>query len=243
MATVFEVSGPMAMFRKPYTTTSSVSYAFPPPTAIAGLICAIVGISHSNLEKREGYRALYWEKLSGTRVSIAIKNPLSWLWQTINFSNLKEPQKNLHIQVKHQFVANPRYRIYVAEGLEESLLHFLKQGSFIYTPYLGVAYGLANIEFIGCFDEIPLKDETGLNRPIAVDTVVPGIEGVKLDVIQSGGAYKEVVPFRMDESRQLLETISVFYQVSTNKKIVLKEQGDLHVSRCGDDQVAWFPQW
>ena len=38
MAVVFEVSGRMAMFRKPYTTTSSISFAFPPPSAIAGLI-------------------------------------------------------------------------------------------------------------------------------------------------------------------------------------------------------------
>jgi hypothetical protein len=31
VATVFEVTGPVAMFRKPYTTTSAVSFAFPPP--------------------------------------------------------------------------------------------------------------------------------------------------------------------------------------------------------------------
>ncbi|MGB4656082.1 MAG: CRISPR-associated protein Cas5, partial [Bacillota bacterium] len=46
--TVFEASGPIAMFRKPYTTTSSVSFAFPPPTAIAGMIAAIIGIPNGS---------------------------------------------------------------------------------------------------------------------------------------------------------------------------------------------------
>lgn len=43
MALVFDITSEYAMFRKFYTTTSSISYPFPPPTAIGGLIAAIIG--------------------------------------------------------------------------------------------------------------------------------------------------------------------------------------------------------
>ncbi len=236
MAVVFEISGPMAMFRKPYTTTSSVSFAFPPPTAMAGLVCAIVGIPHGSDGK--GCSASYWRELKGTRVALAFRNPVSWLCQAVNFSNSKEPQKNPRTQVKHQFVANPCYRVYVAGGLEERLRSYLEQGAFAYTPYLGVAYALGDIEYMGSFGEHPVDD-----GPVAVDTVVPWSEGMQVDVLQSGGAFKELVPFRMDETRRLQESVTVLYATSPEKKIVLKERGRLHVSRCGGDVVAWFSAW
>ena len=46
MAVMFDCSSDMALFRKPYTTTSSVSFAFPPPSAIAGLVSAIIGLDN-----------------------------------------------------------------------------------------------------------------------------------------------------------------------------------------------------
>lgn len=236
MAVVFEISGSMAMFRKPYTTTSSVSFAFPPPTAVAGLLCAVVGISHNS--DSSACFASYWGELEGTRMALAIRNPVSWLRQAVNFSNIKEPQKNPRTQVKHQFVANPRYRIYVSGGLEERLRSFLDRGSFVYTPCLGVAYALADINYLGNYEERAVDD-----GPISVDTVVPWDDGMEVDVLQSGGAFKELMPFRMNETRRLLESSTVLYSTSLKKRIVLEERGRLHVSRCGDDVVAWFPAW
>lgn len=122
MATVFEVHGPIAMFRKPYTTTSAVSFAFPPPTAVAGMIAAIVGIGNGS--ELDATNADYWSYMKGTRVSVRIASRISWRKHSVNFSNTKDPQKNPRIQVKHQFVGLPRYRIYVSGGLEERLRAF-----------------------------------------------------------------------------------------------------------------------
>lgn len=236
MAVVFEVSGRMAMFRKPYTTTSSISFIFPPPTAIAGLICAIVGIGHGC--DGTACAASYWSELKGTRISLALRKPTSWLRQTVNFTNVKEPQKNPHIQVKHQFVANPCYRLFVAGSLEERLDSYLKRGCFTYTPCLGVAYAIADIVYGGSYQELDVED-----NPLTIDTVVPWNETIQLDVLGSGGIFKEVVPFRMDEKRQLLESTTVFYSASPVERIKLKNRGSAHVSRCGNDVVSWFPAW
>ena len=53
---------------------------------------------------------------------------VKWKKHSLNFSNTKNPQDNPRIQVKHQFVGSPRYRIYVTGQLEERLREFLESG-------------------------------------------------------------------------------------------------------------------
>lgn len=236
MATVFEASAAIAMFRRPYTTTSSVSYPLPTPTAVAGLIAAITGLS-SGCEKR-GFSAQYWQQLRGTRIAIQMLAPLKWHTETINFWNVKNPAKSPHIQVKHQFISRPRYRFYVHGSLEEELKRHLTQGTFVYTPYLGVAYAVADLRYCGHY---PWKQIT--LEEVAVSTVVPYIGNLELDVVKSGGAFRERIPYRLTQDRALVETLPIFYQTDPDKKLQLIKWGELDVTRCGEDIVAWFPEW
>ena len=235
LPTVFEISGRMAMFRKPYTTTSSVSFPFPPPTALAGMIAAIVGIPNGAGEK--GFKADFWKKMEGTRIALRILHPISWQRETINFWNVKEPQKNPHIQVRHQFLSNSKYRVFVDGTLSRALKEKLVEGSFVYTPYLGVAYALSKLEYLGDFYG------EGCHLPKKVNTVVPLLNGVEINVLESGGVFREDVPFSMDTNRGLKQSIPVLYSASPEKDIFLKNQGDLDVQKCGSDVVAWFPAW
>jgi len=236
MPVVFDVSGQMAMFRKPYTTTSSISFAFPPPTAIAGLISGIVGISNGSND--DGCNAKYWESLIGTKVSVALLSDISWMWHAINFWNVKQPQKSPHIQVKHQFVINPKYRIFVDGGIEDKLRCMLEKDSFKFTPYLGTAYAIANVVYIGQFSSQSLTEDE-----VFVDSVVPWNEKVRiLNILDVGGTFKEEMPFKMDVTRKFIESIEVLYSPSPQKKLLInKGAGD--VTKCGDDVVAWFPRW
>ena len=238
MATVFEISGQMAMFRKPYTTTSSVSFAFPPPTAIAGLISGVIGISNNSDD--DACNSSFWESLKGTKVSLSILSGLKWMRHAVNFWNVKNPQTSPHIQVKHQFLLNPRYRIYVEGGLESRLREKLEKGYFVYTPYLGVAYALADISYIGNYKCEPVE-EGGF---LTLDTVIPWQEDLSLcKIVETGGVFKEQVPFKMDSKRTLLQSIAVLYPPSPTSKLSLKERGGMDVSRCGKELVAWFPEW
>jgi len=235
LPTVFEISGRMAMFRKPYTTTSSVSYPFPPPTALAGMIAAILGYDNGASEK--GWNAFFWRKMKGTQVALRIMNSVSWRSETINFWNVKEPQKNPHIQVKHQFLRDPRCRIYVRGSLERELDSILSRGHFIYTPYLGVAHALCDVKYLGNFEE----EDCAL--PAEVNTVIPFQGDVKVDIAASGGIFRELVPFSMDEARTLKRSMVVLFQLSPGRKIVIEEKGDVEIAKCGEDVVAWFPAW
>lgn len=242
MSVIFDCSSSLAMFRKPYTTTSSVSFAFPPPTAVAGLIGAIVGLDNGSTQ--DASSALYWGQFSGTSIAVSIRKPIRWLRAALNFWNVKNPQSSPHIQVKHQFVASPQYRIYVKGSMENTLRQRLENESFVYTPFLGVAYALASVDYVGHCDDIPV--ETGA---VCIDSVVPWNNaescGIELNLSGSTKLFKEIVPLRLSEKRALIESVNVLY--SNLGQVALKQRGELNVTRClargMEDVVAWFPEW
>jgi CRISPR-associated protein Cas5h len=237
MPLVFDVYGSMAMFRKSYTTTSSVSFPFPPPTAIAGLLGAIAGFeSGSSLGAS---RSGLWDRMGGTRVALRILRQGTVSSHSTNFWNTKDPNKNPRIQVKHQFIFSPRYRIYVNGELERILRPHLENGTFVFTPFLGVAYALAEISYIGYFR----GEKVETDEKIPVDSIIPWQEGMVLDVIASGGAFRERMPFEMDNERALKKVVDVLYSPSPDKKLYLLEKGEIDVSRCDNEIVAWFPYW
>lgn len=240
MVLVFDVSAELAMFRKPYTTTSLISFPFPPPTAVAGLVGAIVGFDHG--AARGSWRADFWRHLSGTQIALGFKKAPSLVTTAVNMIKFKSPSGDMseHIQAKHQLLKKPAYRIYLRGGaVYPELKKRLAKGEFVYTPYLGAAWALADVVYGGEFAE---EEITGENT--WVNTVVPLAGGVKVDVLRSGAVHRELVPFRLDEERRLKETINVVYQDFQNEGCLwLKEKGKLPVSQVGTERVAWFAPW
>lgn len=236
MALAFDIAGPIAMFRRPYTTTSSVSFPFPPPTAVAGLLAAIVGIANGSHEKP--YNAQYWEQMEGTQIALSIRHPIAWYSSTLNFWNVKEPQKNPHIRVKHQFVKNPCYRIYVSDGIEKVLCNYLQKGTFVYTPFLGTAYAIAEITYQGEFIKKPVVE-----KRIALSSVLPLLPQnvVDFNIESTKGMFRDKYPFRLTNQRAFYESITVLYPAA--EKIYLNEWEGLDVSLYGDEYIAWFPPW
>lgn len=250
MALVFDVSADIAIFRKAYTTTSQASFAFPPPTAAAGLICAIAGIEHHDAAGTK--LAAFWDSLRGTRIAIGIRRPVRWLATAVNLLKFKSNNGSLseHIQSRHQFLKKPAYRIYVDGGSVYNLLkERLENQEFVYTPFLGVAYALADIQYRGEYPLLPL-DDTGL----CIDTILPDYPGLVVDFHRSISIYRDVIPFQLDEKRNLQGTVGVFYTEVLERHAVgigisrlyhpapiwLKSPGSVDISRVDNDHVAWF---
>lgn len=243
MVLVFDVEGDMALFRKPYTTTSMVSYPFPPPTALAGLIAAIVGINHNASEVAKN--AQFWDFMQDMQVAVSLRSPIRWMntavnlmkYKTTNAANMSE-----HIQVKHQLVKNPCYRVYVRGGnLYTQLKKYLERNEFVYTPYLGSAYALADIYYQGEYQEKTVDNNAGFH------TLLPAYEGVEVDVVRSGSIFSETIPARMSSQRRLMETVMVYYTRSDKENeaplIFLRQQGQLETSEINGERVAWFNAW
>lgn len=246
MVLVFNVTADMAMFRKAYTTTSQVSYPFPPPTAVAGLAAAIAGLEHGAGE--DSRNAMYWEELRGTRIGIALKRPVQWFSTSVNLLKFKTSNGQLgeHIQSKHQYLKQPGYTIFISGGaIYAALKHRLERGEFVYTPFLGTAYAIADIEYIGEFQETILTD-----FPVWIDTIVPDCDDLQVDVIRSGGLQRERVPYKMTPSRELYQTVGVLYAEpemfsagQPGPPIWINAGSQLTLSRVHNHQVAWFEPW
>ncbi len=232
MATVFEVSAPIGMFRTPYTTTSSVSYPFPPPTAVAGMIGAILGIDHG--ASKHGTYALYWKEMKGTQIAIQIMNQVKFMRTGINFWNTKSRKLNDRTQIKHIFLKNPRFRIFVQGSLENRLDHALKEGISHFPVYMGVAYAIAQCAYLGRFQPFPSEDRTSIDSVIPLIGLAPDI-----DMEKTKSLNQTLVPFKMDETRKLISTCNVLYR---------QEQGSItliHPIPKGIQQIAgswivWF---
>lgn len=241
MVLVFDVEGDIALFRKPYTTTSMVSYPFPPPTALAGLIAGIIGVNHRAAE--DAKNAYFWDKMQDVQVAISLRRPIRWINTAINLMKFKTPNANMseHIQVKHQLVKKPRYRIFVRGGsIYEALRGKLEKGEFIYTPCLGAAYALADIHYQGEYPDKVAHIEQGIH------TIVPAYEGLELDVVRSGSVFSEQVPMEMSVKRHLLDTVMVYYTLPGKNElplVFLRKPGELQTSEVNGERVAWFHAW
>jgi len=248
MVLVFDVWSDVAMFRKPYTTTSQVSFAVPPPTALAGLVAAIVGIDHGAHIK--SHRSDFWTAMKGSRLAFNILQPIQWYSTALNLLKFKTPNGDIteRIQSKHQMLKKPRYRVYFQGGIIYSeLKRRLEKDEFVFTPYLGVAYALANISYLGEY-----SCETVDEVATWVDSVVPLYNDVQIDVLKGRGLHKEKVPFQMNSERELQRTVTVIYpeivkddRIENNydNRIWLKNKGQLEICQVGKERVAWFERW
>lgn len=149
---VFEVCGEYAQFKKPYSPMSPVSYPFPPPTAVLGMLGAIAGYA-----KTDYHELLGWQSV---RVGVRLLKPVRVYRAAINLLQTKDgtdayfrPRagQNTHTQVPYEFLREPAYRLYVT-GLEPEAARCLKDnlstGRTVYTVTLGLASCLADVHWV-----------------------------------------------------------------------------------------------
>jgi len=172
---VFDVWAEYAHFRKFYTTTSPLTFSFPPRTALCGLISAIVGF------EKEGNEYLKYFSFEESFIGVRILNPVKKVMIAQNLIHtkpgiVKGPGMNLitlRAQIRFEYLKSPKFRIYFAyTGNEERLLNLLKNLSkhkSVYTPVLGLSENIANYEYIGEYD----FNVNTSNNYISVNSVIP----------------------------------------------------------------------
>lgn len=213
-AVVFDLWGPLAVYRKFYTNTSILSYAFPPPTAVKGLVGAFLGMM----------RIQYGRELRDMQVAVSLCHPVKKLYTTINYVSTKEGNTLLNggrTQIPTEIIKDPYYRIYLRnmpENRKEQLVELLANHCSIFTPYLGTSEMLANFQFVG---EYPIEDKVS-DDPVFVNSIVPVEVIVPSLLTQYGNRLgKERIPLLMDEYKQTLYYIDVAFDMGA-KPIPIK---------------------
>ncbi|MBC7333389.1 MAG: type I-B CRISPR-associated protein Cas5 [Actinobacteria bacterium] len=209
---VFSLFGDLGHFRKFYTTSSPLTFSFPPPPTIQGILGAICGI------EKEKYLKVFSRKRC--RVALRIINPVVKTRIGINLINTKGDfwvpvQKGSHkprTQIRTEFVKNPCFRIYVVH--EDSCIFNLltdniKNHKTVYTISLGLSELLADIDYVGVFRWKINGGTVNINSVLPLD----GEAGIVKIQFEKGKRYfKERVPIVMTENRIVEEYADVVFE-------------------------------
>lgn len=210
---IFDVFGDYAHFKKYYTTSSPLTFAIPPRTAIIGLISAIIGKA-----KEEYLEVMTKDK---AEVAIRIINPIEKIRMGINLINTKDGhwvpvrRKNHEprTQIRFEFLRNPKFRIYFSHCNSEiynNLKEFLENHKSFYTPYLGISELICDFEFI---EESEVEEKLDEKNFINVNTVVPLDIVESFDLEEGKSYYKEKIPTEMKPGRVVEEYREIIYEI------------------------------
>jgi CRISPR-associated protein Cas5h len=149
--TVFDIFAGFAHFKRPYTTTSPVSFPIPSKPTLYGMMGAVIGLD------KDHYLEHFYNR--EVRVGIKIINPLNKIYIAENLINTKEgfARFKTHTQIKIEFLKNVAYRIYVSHPDKEianTLLQNLREHKSHYTFSMGLSECIGNFKFVGNFDSI-----------------------------------------------------------------------------------------
>ncbi|MGQ9679044.1 MAG: type I-B CRISPR-associated protein Cas5b [bacterium] len=208
---VFDIWGDYAHFRKFYTTTSPLTFSFPPPSTIAGILGAIYGTT----KETNQYLKLFVTDEVG--IGVQIINSVKKIRMGLNLIDTTEDKHwrpKVRTQVRTEFVKDPRYRIFFYHpdtSISNAISNSLKEHKAVYTVSLGLSELLANFCYVG---EYQATHHT--NPPQAVEILTPIVEenivprGVE---IESGKRYiKELMPIKMNSDRIVEQYAEVIFQ-------------------------------
>jgi|UniRef100_A0A7C1NZV6 CRISPR-associated protein Cas5h len=150
---LFSVRGTFAHWRKWFTTTSALTYSFPPRTAVIGMVGAILGVPRSELAKRFPAQV--------TRIAVCplrpiVKDRLPEKWRqgppTLDKGRFRAAKMIEPFQENLEVIRRPHYRVvfwHRDERLMNELRERLQQKRWVYSPCMGIMGFLADIEWEG----------------------------------------------------------------------------------------------
>jgi CRISPR-associated protein Cas5h len=209
----FDIYGDYAHFRKFYTTTSPLTFSFPPPPTIAGILGAIYGS-----DKNEYLRIFDYDSC---KTALRIINPIKKMRISINLINtkdnkyfqlLKKKNHEPRIQVRTEFIKNPFFKIYVChenESIFNALSQSIKEHRCVYSIALGLSELLADFKFAGVYEAEQIKNELAeLSTPILASNIVNN----GLAIESNKKYFKERMPIKMNHARVIEMYDDVIYE-------------------------------
>lgn len=217
---VFDIWGDYAHFRKFYTTSSPLSFSFPPPSTIAGILGAIYGSDKNTNEYLKDFGNMK------CKVALRILSPIKKIRMGINLletrgRNLRLPLSDANYaprtQIRTEFVKEPAYRIYVGNennDIFDKLCKKVIEHKSVYTVSFGLSELLADFKYVDIYNskEISNGDLVELFTPIAITNLI--LDGLE---IETGKKYfKEKMPIIMNPERVIEKYDDVIFEPDGN---------------------------
>jgi CRISPR-associated protein Cas5h len=207
-ALVFDIWGDYGHFRKYFTTSSPLTFSFPPKTAVYGIVGAILGLN------KDEYLKYFQDKCC--KVAIKIINPVKKTRIPINYIDTKAAVDMSKIknrtQVNLEVLKDCKYRVYINHennDIYNRLKEMLSNKKCQYNVCLGLSEFLANFSFIGEFDVRQVKDNS---KVIDIDTIIPFKDDINIKIEEGREYLKDTVYNEMNENREITEFVTVLYE-------------------------------
>jgi len=206
---VFELWGDYGHFRKFYTTSSPLTFSFPPPSTVAGILGAVYGAG------KEEYLRLFGEEKC--RIAVGIRKAIKKTRIGINLIDTKKSWWNVfqnRTQIRTEFVKEPLYRIYLTHqdaAIFNRLAEKLAKHQTTFTVSLGLSELLADWRYLGVFE----AKANAADQAVEISSVIPADKITpKGFVIEAGRKYfKERMPLMMDSQRVVQRWDEVIFEV------------------------------
>lgn len=243
---IFQVRGQFAHWRKWFTTTSPLTYSFPPRTAVVGMVGAILGKQREKVAEDL--------KLSDTRIAVCPLRPiqkdrLPQKWrQTPPYirSGKFDPEKmDESFQANLEVIRHPHYRIvfwHRNEQFMQELAKRLKEKRWFYPPYLGILGFLADVEWES--EDIAEECETD---QAAIHSVLPLSESMaqRIDLSDSDAYIREErIPYDVLPGRRFRHLDLVYISRNATPLVIRAQKGEFpsFVLQKGKWQGVFFEQ-
>ncbi len=204
----FDVWGDYAHFKKFHTTASPLTFSMPPPTAVAGMIGAILGM------KPGEYQKLVNEYM---RLAIGIRSKIRKTRMGINWIDTKKAKMLNRIsgrtQIMVEYLREPRFRIYALvsrSDLHYRLREMLVEHKSHYTIYLGISECIAGFTYVGEFDVVSTGSGfSEVNSSIPIGILTEDFGSVKFESDRRYARERMPVRMRSDRVVELYEDIVI----------------------------------
>ncbi len=203
---VFDISGKYGMFKKPYSPLSPVSFPVPPPTAVYGLIGAMMGLSKDE----------YLEKVQrdGFRLAIGLRSEVKRYRAGLNLlksdgSITKFTTGLVHTQIPAEFIKDITFRIWFHHpdsDFFDELVDRVSDDKYAYTPCLGNANCMAQVKFVSLAQAQRRKGE----KSLGFSSIVPRTQIDDISFRSMSRMVRIRLPFRMDTDRTITEYADVY---------------------------------
>lgn len=206
---VFEISGEWGHFKRPYTTTSPLTFDLPTAPTVLGYIGAVLG-----LDKREYLRILN----EVCRVSVALTAAPCKVKLGLNFINTKGNSfrgysKAPHTIIGTELLKEPSYLIFCDmdnSQLRTELAERISQKRPYYIPCLGLAWCLAQSSWLG---EFPAHIENPAGDVAILGWLPKKVIGVPM--LETDKRYHMMtLPTKIAPDRQVLDFEDMVYEYS-----------------------------
>lgn len=239
---VFDVEGEYGHFRKFNTTTSPLTYAVPPRTALVGIIGAILGIEREQgLGRYAKGQIPVSDLLSPAKAQIAVQvlNPIQKTQMAFNLIDTKKSffEIKSRTQIEFELLKRPKYRVFLKwdeASLVAELMNRISSRSNHFTVCLGLSQLVASTQLNGAFSAQSVLGEDFVPVISAVKmSLLDPTDPIKLQNNQNFRYVSDTHPIFMTADRLVKEYAEILIEAN-GKPIWVKSKHLIYVENHGN---------